>query len=136
MILQTNNGAELRNKIINQFCYERNVQQICGVPYIPQYQGAVEAINRTVQDFLALAKDQQMDSYNWEDSIADFLLYYNDRRHSTTKVAPYKAMMNWWDKELMEKIKTNTIKRRNNAKVLWESFPESIMCESQTLQKF
>ena len=34
-------------------------------------------------------------------------------------------MMNWWDKELMEKIKTNTIKRRTNAKILWENFPEN-----------
>ena len=67
-----------------------------------------------------------MDNYNLEDSITDFLLYYNGRRHSTTKVAPYQAMMNWWDKEFMGKIKTNTIKRRNNAKVLWENFPESI----------
>ena len=119
MILQTDNGAEFKNKIISQFCSERNVQQIYGVPHNPQHQGAVEAFNRTVQDFLTLAKDEQMDSHNLEDSIADFLLYYNDRKHSTRKVAPYKAMMNWWDKELMEKIKTNTIKRRTNEKVLW-----------------
>ena len=125
MILQTDNGAEFKNKIISQFCSERNVQQIYGVPYNPQHQGAVEAFNRTVQDFLTLAKDQQMDSYNLEDSIADFMLYYNGRKHSTTKVAPYKAMKNWWDKELMEKIKTNTIKRRTNAKVLWENFSEN-----------
>ena len=62
MILQTDNGAEFKNRIINQFCSERNVQQIYGVPYNPQHQGAVEAFNRTVQDFLTLAKDQQMDS--------------------------------------------------------------------------
>ena len=43
-------------------------------------------------------------------------------------------MMNWWDKQIM-KI-TKTIKRRNNAKVQWENFPESTLCESQTLQKF
>ena len=88
MILQTDNGAELKNKIINQFCTERNVQQIYEVTYYPQHQGAVEAFNRTAQDFLTLAKNQQIDSYNLEDSITDFLLYYNDRRHTTTKVAP------------------------------------------------
>ena len=73
------------------------------MPYNPQHQGAIEAFYRTVQDFLTLAKDQQMDSYNLEDSIIDFLLYYNGWRHSTTKVAPYQAMMNWWDKKLMKK---------------------------------
>ena len=46
------------------------------VPYNPQHQGAVDAFSRTVQDFLTLVKDQQMDSYNLEDLIADFLLYY------------------------------------------------------------
>ena len=95
------------------------------MPYKPQHQGAVEACNRTVKDFITLAKDQHMDSYNLEDSITDFLLYYNGKRHSTRKVAPYQAIMNWWDKELLKKIKTNTIKRKNNVKILWESFPEN-----------
>ena len=103
MILQTDNGTEFKNKIINRFCFEKNLQQIYGVPYNPLHQGAVEAFNRTVQNFLTLAKYQLMDSYNLEDSITDFLLYYNGRRHSTTKVAPYHTMMNWWAKELMEK---------------------------------
>ena len=93
MILQTNNGAEFKNKIISKFCFERNVQQIYGMSYNPQHQGAVEAFNQTVQDFLTLVKDQQKDSYNLEDSKTDFLLY-NGRRHSTTKVSPYQAMMN------------------------------------------
>ena len=62
-----------------------------------------EAFNRTVQDFLTFAREHQGDSYNLEDSISDFLLYYNNRKHSTTKVEPYKAMMNmvtkhWWMK--------------------------------------
>ena len=89
MILHTDNGAEFKNKIINKLFSERNVQQIYGVPYNPQHQGSVEAFNRNIQDFLTLAKDQQIDSYNLEDLITYFLLYYNDRRHSTTKVAPY-----------------------------------------------
>ena len=68
----------------------------------PTTQGAVEAFNRTVQDFLTLAKDYQKDYYSLDDSICDFLLYYNDRLHSTKKVTPFKAMMNESDKELME----------------------------------
>ena len=74
MILLTDNGADVKNKIINKFCSERNVQQIYGVPYNLQHQGALGAFNRTIQDFLTLTKDQQMDSYNLEDSITDFLL--------------------------------------------------------------
>ena len=43
-----------------------------------------ESFNRTVQDFLTLARDHQGDSYNLEDSISDLLLYCNNRKHSTT----------------------------------------------------
>ena len=63
MILQTDNWAEIKNKIINKFCSERNVQQIYWMSYNPPLQEAVEAFNRIVQDFLTLAKEQQMDSY-------------------------------------------------------------------------
>ena len=84
-----------------------------GVPYNPQYQGAVEAFNRTVQDFVTLVREHQGDSYNLEDSISDFLLINNNRKHSTTKVAPNKAMMNIGDKALMNGIKCNKMQRRS-----------------------
>ena len=56
-------------------------------------------------------------------SISDFLIYYNDRPHLTAKLAPYKAMMNIEDKELV-KNRDNTVKRRQNAKLLSENYPE------------
>ena len=96
-----------------------------GVPYNPQHQGAVEAFNRTAQDFLALARDHQEDSYNLEDSISDFLLYYNNRKHSTTKVASYKTIMNIGGKAMMNEIKCNTIQRRSKAKMSSETFQEN-----------
>ena len=46
--------------------------------------------------------DNQKDYYNLDDSICDFLLIYNDRLHSTTKVSTYKTIVNASDKELME----------------------------------
>ena len=118
-ILQTDNGTEFKNKTINQFCQENNIQQVYGAPYNPQHQGAVEAFNRIVQDFLTLARDHQGDSYNLEDSISDFLLINNNRKHSTTKVAPNKAMMNIDHKALMNEIKCNTI-QRSNPKTPWQ----------------
>ena len=35
----------------------------------------------------------------------------------------------------MERIKANTIKRRNNAKVLWEDFPESTFVQVSNFTK-
>ena len=124
-ILQTENGAEFKNKAMNQFYQENNIQQVYGVPYNPQHQGAGEAFNKTVQDFLTLARNHQGDSYYLEDLISDFLLYYNNRKHSTTKVAHYKAMMNIDNKALMNEIKYNTIQRRSKAKMSSETFQEN-----------
>ena len=42
----------------------------------------------------------------FDDFIWDFLLYYNDRLHLTTKVAHFKVMINASDKELIKKGKT------------------------------
>ena len=64
-----------------------------GVPYNPQHQGAVEAFNRTVQDFLTLARDHQGDSYNLKDLITNFLLYYNNRNILQQKLYLIKQ---WW----------------------------------------
>ena len=108
---------------MNQFWLERNIQHIFGTPYNPQHQGAIEAFNRTVQDFLTLAKVHQKYDYSLDNSICDFLLYYNERLHSTTKVSPFKVMMNASDKELMENIRKNTIKRRLKAKTVSETYP-------------
>ena len=89
----------------------------------------IEAFNRTVQDFLTLARDHQGDSNNLEDSISDFLLYYNNRKHSTTKVAPYKAMMNIGDKALMNEIKWTRYKEELKQKCHLRLFKKTVMWE-------
>ena len=99
--LQTDNGTEFNNSVLKEFCKQKKIKQIFGTPYNPQHQGAVEAFNRTFQDFLTMAKDHQREKYNIEECLCDFLIYYNVRVHSTTKVAPYVAMMNVGDKELL-----------------------------------
>ena len=53
-----------------------------------------------------------------DDSICDFLLFYNDRLHSTTKVVPYKVIIDVSENELMGKIKKNTLKRRLKVKTI------------------
>ena len=107
---------------MNQICNERNIQHIFGTPFNSQHQGVVEAFKRTVQDYFTLAKDHQKDDYNLDDSTCEFLLYYNDRLHSATKVTPFKTMMNASDKELMEKIKEKYPKKRLKAKTVSETY--------------
>ena len=56
-ILQSDNGGEFKNSILDQYLSKINVRHIFGSPYHPQSQGSVEAYNRTIQDFLVSAKD-------------------------------------------------------------------------------
>ena len=82
------------------------------------------------------AKDHQKDRYNLEESINDFLIYYNDREHSATKVAPFRAMMNIDNKDLIHKIRENTIKRRQKAKMVTETFLKNNIVRVPNLIKF
>ena len=116
-ILHTDNGGEFRNKLMENYLKENNIDHITGGPYNPQHQGAVEAFNRTIQDFLISAKDHQGKNFCLVDSINDFLIYYNDRRYSTTQMRPFKLMTNMNDEKLLKKAKENTIKARTKAKL-------------------
>ena len=48
--------------------------------------------------------------------------YYNERDHSTAKVAPFRAMMNIENIDLIHKIRESTIKRRQKAMMVTETF--------------
>ena len=110
---------------MNKFKLEKYIQHIFGTPSNKIQQGTAKEFNRTVQDILILAKDHQKDYYSIENSISDFLLYYNDRLHLTTKVVPFKAMMNAndKDKEIMRENKEITLKGILKAKIISENYP-------------
>ena len=74
-ILHTDNGTEFKNKLIKSYCEGKEIYFVNGTPGHPQSQRAIEAFNKTVQNFLMLANDAQKDKFNLEHSIALFLYY-------------------------------------------------------------
>ena len=84
------------------FVSKKNKANFCDV-INPQHQEAVEALNRIVQDFLTMAENHQREKYRIEECLSDFLIYYNDRVHSTIKVSLYVSLMNVGNKELLKK---------------------------------
>ena len=56
---------------------QQGIDHIRGSPYHPQSQGAVETFNKTIQNFIYLAKDMNEDNFDLEESVLDFLLHYN-----------------------------------------------------------
>ena len=124
--LQTDNGSEFVNEELKMYLSKNRIHHIRGSPYHPQSQGAVEAFNRTVQNYLYLAKDMNEDEFILEDSILDFLLYYNKRVHTTTRYSPYDIMEKKSDEKTMKKVRVNTLKSIMDRKV--EEFKKRSDC--------
>ena len=120
-ILLTDNGAEFKNKLIKSYWEGKGIYFVNGTPGHPQSQGVIEAFNKTVQNFLILAKDVQKDKFNLEHSIADFLMYYNQRKHTTTKHSPIEIMSNVNDEKLLDEVRENTKKIKETFKK-WEHY--------------
>ena len=89
-MIQSDNGGEFNNDLIKDFLKHQGIEYVRGSPYHAQSQGAVEGSNRTVQNFLYLAKDMHKDEFDLNDSIYDFCLHYNNRKHTTTKHKPQR----------------------------------------------
>ena len=111
-ILQSNNGGEFKNSILDQYLSKINVWHIFGSPYHPQSQGSVEACNRTIQDFLVSSKDAMRKKFDLKDAINEFLVYYDGRVHSTTGYAPREVVENSNNSDFIRKVKEGIIKSR------------------------
>ena len=111
-MIQSNNGGEFSSREFKQFILKHNVEQKFGSPYCPKWQGAVESFNKTIQVFLEIVKYHFKEKYDLEDLVNDFLIYYNNRRHSTTGVVPYRIMRNVNNEHHISKVKLKTEKSR------------------------
>ena len=63
-----------------------------------------------------MAKYHKKDKYDLEDCVTDYLIYYNNRKHSMTRIAPYVIMRNVNDQKLIQKVITKIEKTRNKIK--------------------
>ena len=116
-ILQTDNGGEFNYELLKKFLEHNNIQYVRGSPYHPQSQGAVESFNRTIQNFLYLAKDMQGSEFDLNDSVYDFIMHYNNRIHTSTKFKPQEVFQNIMNEDMKKKVLENIIKSRKEAKV-------------------
>ena len=64
-----------------------------------------------------MATDQLKLNYDLKDFVNDFLIYYNNRKHSTTGIASYHVMRNVDDEHLISKVKQETEDKEDNSKL-------------------
>ena len=86
-MIQSNNGGEFNNDLLKDFLKHKRIEYVRGSPYHPKCQGAVEGLNKTVQNFLNLKKDMHDDEFELNDSIYDLCMHYNNWKHTNTKIS-------------------------------------------------
>ena len=120
--LQTDNGTEFENNIMSQFDLREIFNIILELLIVSNTMVLYNRLQDSSRFFNTILVSLDYNSLDY--SICDYLLYYNDRLHSTTKAARYKAIMDASDKELMEKKILNILKRILKAKTESETYPD------------
>lgn len=92
MILQSDNGREFRNKVIDQLKLKWPwLKMVHGKPRHSQSQGSVERSNQKVQDII-MTSVQDDPSFRWAENLDDIQFKQNRNLHSGIKQAPLQAL--------------------------------------------
>ena len=68
-------------------------------------------------NFLYQAYGENNDTFELNRAIIYFFLYYNERKHTTSKYLSYEVIVNRFQNTYFAKVKYNTIKFRKNHKI-------------------
>ena len=114
-VLQSDNGREFVNKILQEYLDKQNVKFVHGRPYHPQSQGFIERINRTIQQSLNLIHFKNPKAFNLKDALQSILDNYNTNYHTTIKMTPQEAfrldpIMNLGEIERIHKISNKLLR--------------------------
>ena len=118
--LHLDNDRKFRNIAMENYLKENNVDHIIGVLIIHNIKELLKHLIK-LSRFLISTKDHHKRKFCLVDSINDLLIYYNDRRHNTTQMRPFKLITRSMIK-IAQKAKENTIKSIKKIKINTEVF--------------
>ena len=113
-LIQSDNGKEFINKTLNVYLEGIDLKHLYRSPYHPQSQGAIEDLNKTVQESLSAAydnvKDEKLD-WDLEINLFNFLhYYYCKREHTTTWQIPKHVLDRFYNEKIREIVMITTEK--------------------------
>lgn len=88
--VQSDNGREFKNDILNNFLISNGVDFIHGRVRHPQSQGTVERFNQTITKRIAQMLDNG-DKKNWASVLRKATFEYNDQWHRAINTSPFLA---------------------------------------------
>jgi hypothetical protein len=112
-ILQSDNGGEFKNKVMDAYGEEEDFKIIHSQPYRSTSQGQVERWNRTIRNKLnSLMTENQ--TTRWVDYLPDVVKRYNDTIHSSTQEKPY-VLHNTKNEKLIDEVEQRLRERAKKA---------------------
>lgn len=113
-ILQSDNGSEFCNEVLEAIVAKTGTKQIFSSPYKPNSNGAIESfvktLKRMIYKFFTTNKTKI-----WINILDSLVLNYNTSKHSTTQLEPqylYKTRDNRVLKKAQDKIRTKAEKMK------------------------
>lgn len=92
-VIQTDNGREFNNEMLNNFLSEKCIRYKRGRPRHPQNQGQVERANQTLVTKLAKCLSNETRK-RWIDVIDEITFKYNSTWHRAINKSPFEAFRN------------------------------------------
>ena len=108
-ILQTDNGKEFKNDLLNTYCLNQDIKLIHSSPYHPQTNGACEVTHKEIQKYICNEFISNKKNFNIEDSLFEIIKIHNNKKHTTTKRIP-KDIRDIEDETEIDNIKQEIIK--------------------------
>ena len=86
----SDNGPEFTSKLFTEFMEEWNIEHRLTTPYHPQSNGAVERVNRTIQNLLKVLLQERSE---WVDHLPHAVSSYNNSPHSELGMSPSRFLL-------------------------------------------
>ena len=86
----TDNGPEFSSVEFSSFMERCDINHRLTTPYCPGSNGAVERVNRTIQNFLKVLVDEV---HNWDQKVARAVISYNNTMHSELDMSPSRFLL-------------------------------------------
>ena len=109
-ILQTDNGSEYCNDIIDTFCAENSIKHITSSPKHPQTNGVVKIVHREIRRKVMMDYCNSTTSFDFKDSLLEAVNIHNHNIHTSTGYRPIDIINNTDEEiylQVMENIKKN-----------------------------
>ena len=123
-ILQCDNGKEFNNKILTEYCENKNIKLLHSGVRHPTTNGVVEAVHKDIVNSLTANKMEKRDKYDIKLALPLAVRAHNNNIHSVTKYSPLYLFYNNTEeiiKEVQENMKKSQIHLKDNINPLPEN---------------